>query len=140
MAMELEGIHEWIYSVLSADSTLIGALGGTAIYRGEPPEGAAYPFVSVEAEEERVETTLNGSVFLFEAMMHVSVIGRTNTPTALEAIYSRLDTLLHGGGGTAPVRGTHVIGCLRVGDISEDEYDMGGVKYIRRGGVYRVWV
>lgn len=88
-------VEQWIYGVLSTDSTLAG-LVSTQIYAGVAPEGATYPLITYQSLG-GVDTTAPGFMRVLTQFRYaVHCADRVGSILGLDAIAARVDTLLHG--------------------------------------------
>jgi len=124
-------VNQALFARLSADSTLTGLLGGTAIYLDNAPDNAALPFV-VFSHHSGVELSLSRHRDPDE-LLYVRAMAAA--PGLAGSIDARLETLLHFQPLT--VAGFTNIWLAREQDISLVEEDPAFGKTWNVGALYR---
>lgn len=132
-------IETWLYSTLSADSTLTASIGSN-IFANEVDEDtdAAYPcvlFAYLAGEDLMIQSATR---VWTETLYKIEVIVRDQPMLAADSIYSRVDELLHRGAGTVAGDG-EVYSCVRTQPRQLTETAEGGNKYRYSGGLYRIY-
>jgi len=142
MTISLSIADQWLYEVLSSDSTLTGALGDSeALFNSDVPDDQlVWPVVlfGVYSPEDMMGI---GGVRIKSTLDYVvRVVGRDVPFTALNIAASRIDFLLHGARGTTSSGGT-ILSCVRIRPFSLVEISADpSVRYRHLGGIYRLEV
>jgi len=118
---------------LAADSTLIGLLGGTAIFNTLAPQGSTYPQVQFSV---MAGTDDNDSMRRARQMVYLVKGVSQNGLTAAGAIDDRIDTILHHA--SLSVTGWGVFWVARESDVRYAEQAEDGKTYFHAGGLYRI--
>lgn len=148
MSSEIVVAETWLYETLNGDETLMGSdegeLGVTGVHSEKPtkvgstapePPYVVYSLASPGSDVMGATTQRiwSGLDYLVKA------VGEGNSLAALNDIAARIDTLLHGKGGS-PTGGGTVLSCVRVRPVSYAE-QLGNNRYYRHlGGIYRLEV
>lgn len=119
---------------LVADSTLVGLLGGTAVFNGLAPQGSTYPQVqfSLSSGIDDNESERRSKQFVYL----VKGVSQGGGMTAAGAIDDRVDAILNGSSLT--VSGWHVFWMRRESDVRYAEQADDGKSYFHAGGLYRI--
>lgn len=135
VANETIRVGAWLYSVLSADSTLAG-LVSTRIYSYLAPDGSALPFVTYSYQGGRDVIVIGGVRIMNSGLYQVKVVTQSNSMVgATETIATRIDDLLTRATGT--VTGAIILACVREQPIGYVE-NSNGLRYNHAGGLYRI--
>ncbi len=133
----------WMYATLTADGVLAPLLG-TRIYEVPAPPDAADPFVAVQQYQSPSDLYTNGAILVFtDVYLKLIIVQRgtsISTPFNLEAIDTRITTVLHGkSGSTATAR---VLSCVRAGPaLTAPDFDkQTGAQYAQLGSNWHVIV
>lgn len=129
--MSVLNADRWLYSTLSND-TALQALIGQRVYIDTAPEDAEYPFVSIQFVYGSPVSNMSVDLIFFDEVWMVKAVGNGNDYTAIEAITSRITTILH------KASGMGVIGCAEEEIIRFPEIYQGEV-YKHLGHYYRVY-
>ncbi|MFA5376891.1 MAG: DUF3168 domain-containing protein [Dehalococcoidia bacterium] len=125
-------LNTGIYSALSGGTALTGALGGTAIYYQQAPDGAALPYVVWNYQgggDENITQSRMKNLLVY-------VRGYAASPAQAGTIDAYCDTLLHGKAIT--VTGWENFWTAREEDISIVENPPDGAPVFSAGGIYRI--
>lgn len=129
------GIDEWLYSTLSADSVITTAVG-TRLYTDEAPAETAFPYVQWQLQSANdVRTGVGPFTILVNALYLVKVVNRIQSYKAIQTVANRINTILHGAGGTT--LSTNIYSCVREEAWRDSEF-ISGVNYRSLGGIYRI--
>lgn len=125
-------LHTAIYSTLSGGTALTTALGGTAIYHQQAPDGQALPYVVWNIQgggDENITSNRMKNLVLFV---------RAYAASAAQAgtIDNYCDALLHGK--NLSVTGWHMFWLGRESDLELVENPPDGGRVFMAGGLYRV--
>ena len=131
----MNAVGSAIFSVLSAGTSLIAKLGGTAVYNTMAYQGAALPYVMF-FKAAGVEA--NTSPRRVRKLVYIAKGVTEDDLQEAGEIDDLIDDLLHEQ--TLTVVGWGTYWSARDGDISYAEPGEGGVIYYHRGGRYRVWL
>lgn len=130
-----------IYGKLAGDSTLNALLGAPAanyskaIYDGNAPAGASFPFVILNRQDGR-PTYAMATVPAFETdIWMVKGVDRSDSADTAEAIAARLNTLLTDG--VLSISGASLLYLRRESDVDFQEVE-DGRKYQHVGSLYRL--
>ena len=135
----MNAIEAGIYAKLAADSTLIGYLGGTAIYNGMAPQSAAAPYVIFSATSEVDNYTLAASAtqdFLYTVKAVTKSPGGSPSRKLASQIDERVKATLNDASLT--VSGKTLLSIRRATGFKYDEA-VDGVIYHHVGADYRIW-
>lgn len=130
MSVALNATRQALYNALSGGTALVSALGGTAIYSAQAPDGAALPYIvySLQAGgQEYAPGTLENHLWYVRAYA-------AGEKTAGD-LYALADALLDGQ--TLTVTGWRNFATRRIEDISLPEETPNGRVY-SAGGIYRI--
>lgn len=134
---------QFIYAMLSADSTLAGLAPG-GVWRGLAPPGTATPYVVLVYQAGTDAVTMNGYRMIVDALYQVKAVGPANISETIAAASARLDKLL-GGPPSQPASGAviinavnegQVLACYRQSPLMLDEL-VSGELWTSIGGLYR---
>jgi len=121
-----------LYSKLAAGTALIGALGGTAIYGDQAPDGSALPYIvfshSAGAPDNITPRDMRSGVWFVRAY--------SATKAQAAQIDGLVDDLLHEG--SLSVSGWTTFWIAREEDISLIENPPNGKRIHMTGGMYRI--
>lgn len=119
---------------LAADATLVGLLGGTAIWNALAPQGSPYPQVqfSLQAGTDDNETPRRSKQFVYL----VKGVAQAGGMTQAGAIDDRIDVILNGSSLT--VSGWSTFWLHRESDVRYAEQSDDGKSYFHAGGLYRI--
>ena len=127
-------VDQWLYQLLSGDSTLSGLVGGR-IYGYLAPQDAALPHV-VYSHQAGHDVRGVGPVRIMVSLVYqVKAVGQGGSFAGLKAIADRLDQLLQGASGS--VVDGRVLMCVREQPVEYVEVDS-GVQYRHLGGLWRI--
>lgn len=135
--METSAAKAFLGSVLASSSSLITALGGTAIYADVIPQGSALPAIVYSVQSGLLEGNARGDAIAGVPLMTVKVITQGYGVATADSIMEIVKPLLEGVRGT--VTGYYILGCSRVGAVDYPEIEQ-GVLYRHLGGIYRIAV
>lgn len=132
---EMAAARQWLYGVLHGDATLLG-LGRDVFPGGTAPESFGFPFVTFQFMSGRDLMEIASIRIWTNMIWLVKVVGETADISTLDAIWARIDVLLHRGSGT-PAAGT-VWACVRESTFELPE-TIQGKQYRSLGGTYRLY-
>lgn len=132
---------EWLYSTLSADTTLAGFAPG-GVWRALAPPGTATPFVVLVHQAGTDAVTMNGFRMLDDLLFQVKAVGPANITATVASAAERIDILLGGPPGTPASGATadnlgQVLACYRQSPLQLDEL-VSGELWTNMGGLYRM--
>ena len=125
-------LNTGILSTLSGGTALIGALGGTAIYYQQAPDGAALPYVVWNYQgggDENITQSRMKNLLVY-------VRGYAASPALAGTIDAYCDALLHNK--TISVTGWSNFWTAREEDISLVENLPDNTRIYSEGGIYRI--
>ena len=134
--------ESWIYSTLQPDATIQSGLGAAdQLYNSDVPDDqSAWPIIlyTLYVSDDLMGV---GPARIKSTLQYViRAVGRDVPFTALDALASRVDFLLHGASGTASSGGT-VLSCIRLRTFSLTETTSDpSVRYRHLGGIYQIEV
>jgi hypothetical protein len=127
-------VDQWLYGVLSGDSTLSALVAGR-IYSALAPQDAALPFV-VFNQQAGVDVRGVGPYRIMTSLVYqIKAIGRGGSFQPIAAIADRLDQLLQGASGS--VVDGRILMCVREQPLAYVEVE-DGVHYRHLGGLWRI--
>lgn len=137
MVAEISRVNQWMWSVLSGDSTLSTAVSGR-IYADEAPQGALTPMV--------IFAYLGGAERLrpfhdrrfTTALYLVRAIADGSSYEAIETIADRIDSLLTVGDQGTVVRDVRISSCQREQPHQRKDSE-NGKPVVYLGGFYRLF-
>lgn len=129
-------IDEWLYDTLSADATILAAVG-TRIYAEIAPQDSDLPCVVYSGRPVR-DVMAVGAIRIWEALEYnIRAIGQYESFYPLQGVADAIDTALHAGAGAAGSGTGTVLTCTREQEIRYVEVD-DGVQYRHLGGLYLI--
>lgn len=130
---------QWLYSVLSGDSTLTALLGDGAqgIWRAYAPPSTVPPYVIMSYQSGSDVITMNAFRLMVSGLYQVKIVGPAANMTPLAQGAERIDQLLGLTSGTPT--GAVVLACYREQPIFLDELVNGEV-WSNAGGMYRLYI
>lgn len=134
---------EWLYSVLSADSTLAAKAPG-GVWRALAPPTTVTPFVIMSFQAGTDVTTMNGFRQFVEGLYQVKAVGPAADVADVVSAAEQIDLLLGGPPGI-PAAGTTadnlavVLACYRQSPLEIDEI-INGELWTNLGGLYRLQI
>lgn len=134
---ESQGAAEWIYTTLKANSTLTGAVGGSAtarIFEDVAPQGVALPYV-VFQRVSGVDVNTIGERGITDQLWQVKAVAQSPTYRSVATIANQFDVSLDDKQGTA---GGVAINCRRSSEIRYAEI-ADGMQYRHLGGTYHLF-
>lgn len=132
---EVIAAEKWLYTALSANTTLTGIVD-TRIYADVAPATAAFPLV-LYAQLSAVDLRPMGPERIFTNMLYlVRGVGETASKTAVEGIADAIEAALHAASGTT-VEGV-VYACVRERPFVFAE-TIKDRTFRHLGGVYRIY-
>lgn len=132
---------QFLYGVLSADSTLAGYAPG-GVYRALAPPTATTPFVVMIYQAGSDSVTMNGFRMLDDMTYQIKVVGPANSMASIASAAERVDQLL-GGTNTGPTSGVigsnlgQCLACYRQSPLAYDEL-INAELFTHLGGLYRL--
>lgn len=126
--------EQWLYTVLSGDTTLSSLVGGR-IYSYLAPQDAVLPFVVYSHQAGHDVRGVGPTRIMTSLVYQVKAVGQGGSFQPLKAIADRLDVLLQGASGSV-VDGT-VLMCVREQPVEYVEVE-NGVQYRHLGGLWRI--
>lgn len=142
MTSDLLTADQWLYATLAGDSTLTSLACGSRIYDDSVPQDALFPFVQIRYFLGQDTQTMNANIvmnrpdYLIVAVDRADLASAVVDMVALEAVYDRIQTLLHRSSGSVS-RG-NVYFCARQRPF-RNRYAQNGIEYREFGAIYRVW-
>lgn len=134
--IEVVYADQWLYSQLSADTTL-SALVGVRIYSYVAPAGTPTPFV-IYAYQGGQDVAEVGNHRIFNSGLYqVKAVNQGLSMAEIAPVAHRIDEILHRSSGG--VVGGSILACVREQSISYVEHG-NGVRYNHLGGIYRIIV
>lgn len=136
--VEVVAGFQWIYSVLSPDSTLATYAPG-GVYRSMAPPDTAAPYVIMAHQSGLDVLTVNAFRLMDNLLYQVKAAGPASQMTAIAAAALRIDQLLcpNEGSGSGTVAGGYIGNCHREQPIFIDEL-VNGETWTNVGGMYRL--
>ena len=133
--------YQFLYGVLSADTTLSGYAPG-GVFRALAPPDTATPFVVMTYQAGSDSVTMNGFRMLDDLVFQVKVVGPATSMANIASAAERLDQLLGGtsAGPTSGVIGSNLgqcLACYRQSPFSMDELQNAEL-WTNLGGLYRL--
>ncbi len=134
---ELFKLDTYLYSILSADTTLTNLLGGLKIYGEAAPQNTPGPFVIV-AFHANTDTQVSAAVRIAtRPLVCIKAVTQENTLSAADTIASRIDALIVETRGI--VSGLNIACCGRESMLRTWEVDQ-GLRWNYVGGLYRFFI
>ena len=132
---EVIAAEKWLYTALSANTTLTGIVS-TRIYADVAPTTAAFPLV-LYAQLSATDLRPMGPARIFTNMLYVvRGVGETASKAALEGIADAIEAALHAASGST-VEGV-VYACVRERPFVLAE-TINNRSFRHLGGVYRIY-
>lgn len=126
-----------LFAKLTADSTLVAMLAGTAaVYQGQAPQGAQLPYVVFNQQAETDSYTLADRAFE-DYVFLVKGVTKATSPVGAGAISGRIDEVLTDA--ALSVSGQDQMYLRREQQIKYPEVDQGD-RYWHSGGLFRIVV
>jgi hypothetical protein len=134
--MEIAQAYQWIYTTLSADSTITSnATGG--IWQGVA-DIASVPPVVIYNHQANTDITTMQEVRLFTSLLiQIKAVGYASNFAALVTLANRIDTLF-GNVRNVGLSPGGVLCAYREGQIAYDEPLVNGRQYSHLGALYRI--
>ncbi len=135
---------QWLYGILSSDSTLSGLAPG-GVWRSYAPPESQVPYVIISFHSGNDVTTLNAYRIMDDLLYQAKAIGPAMDTATITQAAARIDKLLGGPPGL-PTSGTimqgptqigQVLACFRTAPIQVDEL-VNGEPWTNIGGMYRL--
>lgn len=133
---ELDDVETYIYSKLSADTTLASLIAGR-IFDGIADQGTEFPYVVYNFQSGHDVNEVYGRRVMTAATYLIKAIDNRPNTTRLIPIVKQIDALINGQSGSVGATGT-ILAAVRQSPVAMPEED-GGVQYRHRGGLYRFW-
>lgn len=137
MSTELSKASTYIYSKITTDATLSAAVG-TRVYEDAADKNTAYPCVVFSCTAPDDSVSVGGVTVKSDLDYTIRVIGQrsqtANSSYALiDAIAERIKTVMH------HTSSGDILSCTRIRPFNRS-YEVNGVRYFERGGIYRIMV
>ncbi len=113
-------VYQWVRQMLTGDAQIAAAIG-TRVYDRRAPEGTPYTLVIVQFMGATPLMVVGAARVWFDGLYLVKIVGKTNSPIALEPLADRIDTVLHGASGT--VTGANILTCTQSGEVNYPDQD-----------------
>lgn len=127
---------QWLYGVLSGDSTLTGyATGG--IWRGVADPGVTPPYVIMSHQGGSDTITMNAFRIMSLLLFQVKAVGPASITQQVTNAAFRIDQLIGSPPTAGSVVGGTVLACYRESALVVDEL-ITGEKWVNIGGLYRL--
>lgn len=134
--IESARIAEYLYGALSGDDTLAPLIHG--VFEGVADAGTDTPYIVFFQQSSNDTTGQNGYRLLTQDLWMVEAISTADDYTTLKTIADQVDTLL---GRVIHANGADSTQLSLVRERPSQRLEVtGGVKYLRLGGQYRVWI
>ena len=131
-------VYQWMYGVLSADTTIKNTFS-TRIYRKSAPQTADYPPMLIMQYMGGAEHTVTNGISVYSGMVFmVKGTAKSGVYASLRDGMSRVDTLLHRASGD--VSGARVVWCQKLAEIPLEPVVYSGEMYEQIATNYRVLV
>lgn len=136
MADVLYTVQTYVFDTLAADATLTSLIGGASaprIYQGTALQGATFPFVLIRFITSIPDLSTNGARRVWsQSLWEVTAVKDGRSYSAISAIVSRLDLLLHS---TVPLNGS-VLSFIRQMPVRRPSPPESGIIYTESGNQY----
>jgi len=133
----MSAVRTAVYQKLSGTTAITSKLSSaTAIYHGQAPPNAAYPFLVFHKQSGTPDYSFGAKNFDWEVWM-VKAVDRSTSSTVAEAIQAAVDAALTGA--TLTIGGRFLADLRRTSDIDFLE-NSGDQQYRHHGALYRVVV
>lgn len=133
--IESARIDEWLYTLLSGDTTLTNQIG-QRIYNLQAPQDAALPFV-IFGYMQGIDVQGVGTARVMSSVVYqVKAVDEAESFTTAKGIADRLDALVQGASGS--VSDGQILAARREQIIQYVETDV-GIQYRHLGGLYRIF-
>lgn len=135
-ATAMSTAEAYLRSTITGDEAVAAAIGDR-VYRHKAPKATAYPCVVLSRMHGRHQKAVGGARLATRLVYKVVVINRVPEAQSDQAdvLAGAIDALLEDT--AAPGEGVVYCECVEPYDA---EYEIAGVSYIERGGLYRIVV
>jgi len=132
MSTELSTAATHIYSKITGDATLAAAVGNR-VYEDAAPSKTVYPCIVFSCITPNDSVSVGGVTIKSDLDYTIKVVGQNSSYALIDPVAARLKAVLHHS------ESGNVLSCIREKPFNRS-YELNGVQYHERGGIYRIMI